>query len=76
MFSELSDLFSSCRRNFGSQLLAALQCIRSWMRDRKRLPAMATALSDNKLERLYDLALWDKLEETSLYLEPRFAQLR
>jgi hypothetical protein len=64
MFSELGDLLAPRRRNIGSQLLAALQCIRSWMRDGKRLPARATALSDDDLERLYDLASWDKPEET------------
>jgi hypothetical protein len=64
MFSELGDFLAPNRRNIGSQLLAALQCIRSWMRDGKRLPAMATALSDDDLERLYGLALWDKPEET------------
>ncbi|KAI0579849.1 Dimer-Tnp-hAT domain containing protein [Pyrenophora tritici-repentis] len=64
MFSELGDLLAPRRRNIGSQLLAALQCIRSWMRDGKRLPARATALSDDDLKRLYDLASWDKPEET------------
>ncbi|KAI1576359.1 Dimer-Tnp-hAT domain containing protein [Pyrenophora tritici-repentis] len=66
MFSELGDLLAPRRRNIGSQLLAALQCIRSWMRDGKRLPARATALSDDDLKRLYDLASWDKPEETGL----------
>jgi hypothetical protein len=35
------------------------------MRDGKRLPAMATVFSNINLERLYDLALWDKPEESS-----------
>jgi hypothetical protein len=56
MFSELGDLLAPRQHNIGSQLLAALQCIRSWMRDGKRLLAMATALSDDDLERLYGLA--------------------
>jgi hypothetical protein len=76
MFSELGDLLAPRRRNIGSQLLAALQCIRSWMRGGKRLPARATtALSDDDLERLYDLASWDKPNEMGKYLKPRSAQL-
>ncbi|RYO14557.1 hypothetical protein AA0111_g11924 [Alternaria arborescens] len=75
MFSELGDLLAPRRRNIGSQLLAALQCIRSWMRDGKRLPVRAPALSDDDLDRLYDLMSWDKLDETGKYLKPRPAQL-
>jgi hypothetical protein len=75
MFSELGNLLAPRRRNIRSQLLAALQCIRSWMRDGKRLPVRAPALSDDDLDRLYDLMSWDKLDKTGKHLKPRPAQL-
>jgi hypothetical protein len=57
MFSELGDLLEPRRRNLGPQLLAALQCIRAWIRIGMTTPGSSDAvLNDSDLARLYDLS--------------------
>jgi hypothetical protein len=61
MFSELGDLLAPRRRKIGSQLLAALQCIRTWMGFGFKLPneSARELLSDSDLNRLYNIDNWD-----------------
>lgn len=69
MFSELSDLLEPRRRNLGPQLLAALQCIRAWIRIRMTTPGSSDAvLNDSDLARLYDLSTWEQPPGTSKLL--------
>jgi hypothetical protein len=61
MFSKLGDLLEPRRRNLGPQLLAALQCIRAWIRIGMITPGSSDAvLNDSDLARLYDLSTWDQ----------------
>ncbi|KAF7447187.1 Dimer-Tnp-hAT domain containing protein [Pyrenophora tritici-repentis] len=62
MFSELGDLLAPRRRNIGSQLLAALQCVRAWISAGMSVPTSVTeTLNDDDLERLYDITTWEQL---------------
>jgi len=56
----------------GSQLLAALQCVRCWLKDGKEVPPVAARiLSDDDLEWLYNLAEWG--EQPHAFWTPRTA---
>jgi hypothetical protein len=62
LFSELGDLLEPRRRKIGSQLLAAIQCIRSW-RDAgfKPLSNHATSdVTDAEVAAIYDICRWDR----------------
>jgi hypothetical protein len=68
MFSELGDLLAPRRRKIGSQLLAALQCIRAWTAAGLKLPTTASKqLLDEDLERLYNLAAWEQPSNSGEY---------
>ena len=58
VFSEVGDLLAPRRRNMGSQLLAALQCVRCWLKDGKEVPPVAERILSDDLEWLYNLAEW------------------
>jgi hAT family C-terminal dimerisation region len=67
LFSELGDLLEPRRRKIGSQLLAAIQCVRSW-RDAGLKPPFeraapsayeATELTDDEMVAIYDICDWD-----------------
>ena len=68
LFSELGDLLEPRRRKIGSQLLAAIQCVRSW-RDAGFKPpfesaittdqAAAATLTDDEMVAIYDICEWD-----------------
>lgn len=61
MFSELGDLLEPRRRKIGAQLLAALQCIRAWMRAGVKTPHQAEKwLTDDEIDLIYSLCNWDK----------------
>ncbi|KAL7771394.1 hypothetical protein CFE70_001337 [Pyrenophora teres f. teres 0-1] len=62
VFSEVGDLLTPRRRKISPQLLAALQCIRTW---RGTGAAVAGAVSksqlnDEQLDQLYELARWEQ----------------
>jgi hypothetical protein len=65
LFSELGDLLEPRRRNIGSNLMAAIQCIKSWRAAGfTPLETAATELametvSDAEIERMYEIASWD-----------------
>ena len=61
LFSELGDLLEPKRRKIGSQLLAALQCVRRWMKAGFIEPEIKpeTRLTDKDLDRLYELCSWE-----------------
>jgi hypothetical protein len=68
MFSELGDLLAPRRHKIGSQLLAALQCIRAWIAAGLKLPTAATSrLSDHDLEQLYNLAAWEQPSDSGKF---------
>lgn len=61
MFSELGDLLEPRRRKIGSQLLAAIQCIRSW-RDAGFKPPSSSVVSDvtdDEVAAIYNICRWD-----------------
>jgi hypothetical protein len=68
MFSELGDLLAPRRRKIGSQLLAALQCIRAWIAAGIKLLTAATSqLLDHDLEQLYNLAAWEQPSDSGKF---------
>ena len=61
LFSELGDLLEPRRRKIGSQLLAAIQCIRSW-RDAGFKPlsdSVASDVTNAKVAAIYNICRWD-----------------
>jgi hypothetical protein len=61
MFSELSDLLEPKRRAIGSELLAAIQLVRSWIRAGFKLPTGETpdaAVTDNEIVQEYGICGW------------------
>jgi hypothetical protein len=64
MFSQLGDLLEPRRRKIGSQLLAALQCIKSWRAAGYKPPTRAAieestaVLSDDEVIAIYDINTW------------------
>jgi hypothetical protein len=61
LFSELGDLLEPRRRRIGSQLLAAIQCIRSW-RDAGFKPPSdygSSDVIDAEVAAIYDICKWD-----------------
>jgi hypothetical protein len=62
LFSQLGDLLQPKRRKIGAQLLAALQCVRSWVEagfmsgDDEVDESM---LTDSAVEALYNVSKWD-----------------
>jgi hypothetical protein len=75
MFSELGDLLKPRRRNLGPQLLAALQCIRAWIRIGMTTPGSSDAvLNDSDLARLYDLSTWEQPPGISKLLPQAYPQ--
>jgi hypothetical protein len=63
MFSELSDLLEPKRRAIGSQLLAAIQLVRSWVKASFKLPneKAESELTDEDIARQYNVDEWDIL---------------
>jgi hypothetical protein len=57
MFSELGDLLEPKRRAIGSQLLAAIQLVRSWVRAGFKLldEKAESGLTDEGITRSYNL---------------------
>ncbi|KAI0570356.1 Dimer-Tnp-hAT domain-containing protein [Pyrenophora tritici-repentis] len=56
LFSELDDLLEPRRRKIGSQLLAAIQCTRSWRRAGFKPPhSQEDSLTDQEMIRIYDI---------------------
>ncbi|KAI1669706.1 Dimer-Tnp-hAT dimerization containing protein [Pyrenophora tritici-repentis] len=62
MFSDLGDLLEPRRRKIGAQLLAALQCIRAWMKVGVKVPPRTAEkrLTDDEIDHIYSLCEWDK----------------
>jgi hypothetical protein len=61
LFSELGDLLEPRRRKTGLQLLAAIQCIRSW-RDAGFKPPYdygSTDVTDAEVAAIYHICKWD-----------------
>ena len=61
LFSELGDLLEPRRRKIGSQLLAAIQCIRSW-RDADFKPLSdynSGDVTDAEVAAIYEICKWD-----------------
>ncbi|RYN15484.1 hypothetical protein AA0113_g12563 [Alternaria arborescens] len=61
LFSELGDLLEPRRRKIGSQLLAAIQCIRSW-RDAGFKPpsdSVVSDVTDAEVAAIYNICKWD-----------------
>ncbi|KAG9375889.1 hypothetical protein A1F94_013633 [Pyrenophora tritici-repentis] len=62
MFSELGDLLEPRRRKISSNLLAALQCIKSWRAAGFKPQNQADAealISDEKIDDVYKVCEWD-----------------
>jgi hypothetical protein len=61
VFSELGDLLEPCRRNIGPELLAAIQCIRRWLRAKFGDDEVANkaTITDQELELVHRLSTWD-----------------
>jgi hypothetical protein len=61
VFSELGDLLEPRRRNIGPELLAAIQCVRRWLRDKFGDDEVANkaTITDQELELVYRLSTWD-----------------
>lgn len=62
LFSEVGDLLEPKRRKIGSQLLAALQCIRAWERAGFKPPSekVTEQLPDDYIDELYDIDIWEE----------------
>jgi hypothetical protein len=62
LFSELGDLLEPKRRKIGAQLLAALQCIRAWIKAGFKRPSeqVSAALTDKEIDDIYNLYSWDQ----------------
>jgi hypothetical protein len=61
MFSELGDLLEPRRRAISPQLLAAIQCVRRWLKagfGKGRKPTGRT--NDDELDLIYQLGDWDR----------------
>lgn len=64
-FSELGDLLESRRRNIGSNLMAAIQYIKSWRaagftpQETAATELAMETVSDAEIERMYEIASWD-----------------
>jgi hypothetical protein len=66
MFIELRDLLTRRRHKIGSQLLAALYCIRAWMTAGIKLPTSANSrLTNHDLDEIYELAAWEQPNDDS-----------
>jgi hypothetical protein len=61
VFSELGDLLKPRRRNIGPELLAAIQCVRRWLRAKFGDDEVANkaTITDQELELVYRLSAWD-----------------
>lgn len=62
LFSELGDLLEPKRRKIGSQLLAALQCVRSWLKAgfmSSDDEVDETNLTDAAIDSVYGVSQWD-----------------
>jgi hypothetical protein len=60
LFSELGDLLEPRRRKIESQLLAAIQCTRSWRRAGFKPPHnQGDNLTDQEMIRIYDICEWE-----------------
>jgi hypothetical protein len=58
VFSELGNLLESRRRNIGSELLAAIQCVRRWLRAEVGNDEVAAKATITE-ELVYRLSTWD-----------------
>jgi hypothetical protein len=69
MFSESGDLLEPRRRLISSQLLAAIQCVRSWIRAGFRKPSQDAAplLADDAVDAIYNLCEWDSSTQQFVY---------
>ena len=65
MFSELGDLLERKRRKISPQLLAAIQCIRSWLKAGFERPDISKTplLADDVVDAIYGLCEWDQTTE-------------
>jgi hypothetical protein len=65
IFSELGDLLEPWRRAILLQLLAAIQCVRQWLKAGfKRADDCAAAAGDNdEIDRIYRVPEWDSDSE-------------
>ena len=65
VFSEVGDLMEPKRHHMGSELLAAIQCIRTWTKASFHLPSetlaekLAAKLTNEELEIKYGLCGWE-----------------
>jgi hypothetical protein len=61
MLRKLGDLLKPRRRNISPQLLAAVQCVRSWRRASFRDDEVAKKLviTNREIELLYSISTWD-----------------
>jgi hypothetical protein len=61
LFSELGDLLEPQRRKIGSQLLAAIQCVRSWRNAGFKPPSdrNQSEVTDKEIAWAYDICSWD-----------------
>ena len=62
LFSQLNDLLQLKRRKIGAQLLAALQCVRSWVEAGFMSgddEVDESTLTDSTVEAMYNVSKWD-----------------
>ena len=66
MFSELGDLLEPRRRAISPQLLAAVQCVRRWLKAGfNQGGGVATDITDAEMDALYGLCDWAEESEQS-----------
>jgi hypothetical protein len=60
MFSELGDLLQPRRRGIQPQLLAAIQCVRRWIKARIDSDSVSPkdSRTDSELDALYSFSQW------------------
>jgi hypothetical protein len=65
MFRELGDLLKPWRRAISPQLLAAIQCVRPWLKAgfKRADDRVAAAGDDDEIDRIYHVPEWDSNSE-------------
>ena len=62
MFSEVGDLLEPKRRKLSAQLLAAIHCVRSWLREGFTVSKQFdhSDIDDDLIQDIYQISTWDQ----------------